>query len=117
MKITQNKLSQDDLTRSRKKVVKKKESKNIRYVFRKNLKELDLPKLKKPWMAQKAFRLITTPEDLQTWVDGVLNDTSRHIEINGVKTPVIALDTETMGLDTRLLVDRVQRPDGSWENV
>ena len=118
MKIAQDKLSKDDLKKQTpKKVVKKKEPKDIRYVFRKNLREIDLPKLKKPWMAQKAFRLITTPEDLQTWVDGVLNDTSRHVEINGVLTPVIALDTETVGLDTRLFVDRVQRPDGSWERV
>ena len=120
MKIQQQTVGQGELTKVPKKkpaTKAKKEPKDIRYVFRKNLKELDLPKLKKPWMAQKAFRLITTPEALQAWVDSVLNDTSRHIDIGGVLTPVIALDTETMGLDTRILVDRVQRPDGSWEHI
>jgi DNA polymerase I-like protein with 3'-5' exonuclease and polymerase domains len=119
MKIKQQDGSQSELT---KKIVKKarkpkavKEPKDIRYVFRKTLRGVDLDKLKKPWMAQKAFRLITTPDDLQEWVDSILSDTTRHVELNGVLTPVIALDTETTGLDTRILVDRVLKDDGSWE--
>jgi len=120
MKITQDgSVNSDQLKQTRKpKAVKaKKEPKDIRYMFRKALKEIDIDRLKKPWMAKKAFRNINTPAALQAWVDSVLNDTSRHIMINDVLTPVVALDTETMGLDTRIIIDRVQRPDGSWENV
>jgi DNA polymerase I-like protein with 3'-5' exonuclease and polymerase domains len=116
MKIQTQDVSTSELTqKSTKKPKKVKEPKDIRYVFRKMLKGIDLPSLKQPWMIQKAFRLINTPEDLQAWVDTVLNDTSRHVELNGVLTPVVALDTENTGLDTRILVDRVLRDDGSWE--
>jgi DNA polymerase I-like protein with 3'-5' exonuclease and polymerase domains len=116
MKIQPEDVGQEELTQTSKKKVKKvKEARDIRSVFRKALSGINLQSLKKPWMSQKAFKLISTPEELQAWVDSVLNDTSRHIEINGVLTPVIALDTETMGLDTRVLVDRVLRDDGSWE--
>jgi DNA polymerase I-like protein with 3'-5' exonuclease and polymerase domains len=119
MKIQRQDVGQAELTKQggKNKVKKPKEPKNIRYTFRKALKELSIPKLKKPWMAQKAFRLITTAEELQAWVDSVLSDTSRHMEIKGALTPVIALDTEATGLDTRILVDRVQKIDGSWEHI
>jgi DNA polymerase I-like protein with 3'-5' exonuclease and polymerase domains len=121
MKIQQEDVSKTELTQKKKKATAKtkkpKEPRDIRYVFRKALKGISLPNLKKPWMAQKAFKLITTPEDLQAWVDSVLNDTSRHRTINGVLTPVIALDTEGTGLDTRILVDRVQKADGTWDMV
>lgn len=120
MKIQQENVDSTELQQSAtkvKKAKKVKEPRDIRYMFRKTLKEIDIAKLKKPWMAKKAFRIINTPAALQAWVDSVLSDTSRHIMINDVLTPVVALDTETMGLDTRILVDRVQRTDGSWENI
>ena len=85
-----------------KKKPKLKVPKDIRSVFRFHLKTLDIQKLKKPWMATKAFALKDTAELLQAWVDEVLADKTRWFEIAGTLMPVIALDTETTGLDTRL---------------
>ncbi len=84
-----------------KKPSKPKVPKDLRSVFRFHLKTLDIEKLKKPWMAAKAFRIVDTREDLIAWVKSVIADTTRHFMINGTMMPVVALDTETIGLDTR----------------
>lgn len=88
---------------------KPKEKKDIRTMFRKAMVTIQdaggVEHLKKPWMSQKAFQLITNAADLQTWADTVLLDSSRHFAWGGETSPVIAVDTETLGLDTRVLVD------------
>jgi len=94
-----------------------KEPRNLRYVFRKALKAIDIDTLKKPWMAEKAFRLISTKEELRTWVDGVLSDTTRHKSFGAETCPVIAVDTETNGLDTRILVDLVEETDAYGHKI
>ena len=105
------------IKRTTKKPKKPKEPSDLRYMFRKAMKALDIEKLKKPWMAEKAFRLIDTEEALERWVDGILNDTSRHYSYGKDTCPVVAVDTETMGLDTRVLIDIQKQEDGSYELV
>jgi len=105
------------VTKRTKKTKKVKEPSDLRYIFRKAMKALDIEKLKKPWMAEKAFRLLDTEEALERWVDGILSDTSRHYTYGNETCPVIAVDTETMGLDTRILVDIQQRPDGGYDLI
>jgi len=98
-KIKRENVNPEDLVV--KKPVKIKAPKDIRSVFRFHLKTLEIQKLKKPWMAEKAFRIINTKETLLDWVQEVISDTTRHFTINGMLMPVVALDTETLGLDTR----------------
>ena len=84
---------------------KPRKLKDIRSVFREHLANLSIEKLKKPWMAEKAFRLITTKEDLWVWARGVVADKTRyHLNpISKQEMPVVAADTETIGLDTRIV--------------
>ncbi len=98
-----------------KKVKKPKPPSDLRHAFRMRLREIDIEKIKKPWMAEKAFKLLDTEEALQAWVDNLLNDTSRHHTYGKETCPVLAVDTETVGLDTRILVDMQELSDGSYE--
>jgi len=66
-------------------------------------------------MAAKSFRLVDTAQALEAWVDGILADTSRHHTWAGRTCPVVAVDTETTSLDTRILIDMQLQSDGSWE--
>jgi len=77
--------------------------KTAREVFEIHLKGLNLEELKKPWMATKAFRLIDDADKLQAWADKILADKSRWKTVarTGELMPVIAVDTETIGMDTR----------------
>lgn len=100
-----------------KKVKKPKPPSDLRSVYRATLRELDIERLKKPWMAEKAFKLIDTEEALQAWVDTLLQDKSRYHVYGNENCPVVAVDTETTGLDTRILIDMQENPDGSWELV
>jgi DNA polymerase I-like protein with 3'-5' exonuclease and polymerase domains len=86
---------------------KPKKDRSLRAMFRELLASLDLEKLKQPWMATKSFRLVATEHDLVAWVDSILNDPSRWFtpRADMAAMPVIAADTETFGLDTRILVD------------
>jgi DNA polymerase I-like protein with 3'-5' exonuclease and polymerase domains len=101
-KIKRENVSEADLVVKVKKPKKPKVARDLRSVFRFHLKTLEIEKLKKPWMATKAFALKDTEELLQAWVDEVIADKTRWFEIAGTLCPVIALDTETIGLDTRL---------------
>jgi DNA polymerase I-like protein with 3'-5' exonuclease and polymerase domains len=101
-KIKRENVSEADLVVKVKKPKKAKVPRDLRSVFRFHLKTLEIEKLKKPWMATKAFAIKDTEELLQAWVDEVLADKTRWFEIAGTLCPVIALDTETIGLDTRL---------------
>jgi DNA polymerase I-like protein with 3'-5' exonuclease and polymerase domains len=88
------------------KAPKKKKDKSLRARFRELLAGVDIEKLKKPWMAAKSFRNITSDEALAEWVDALLVDPSRWRQpyINQpFRCPCIAVDTETLGLDTRLI--------------
>jgi DNA polymerase I-like protein with 3'-5' exonuclease and polymerase domains len=100
-----------------KKVKKPKPPSDLRSVYRATLRELDIERLKKPWMAEKAFRLVDTEEALQQWVDHLLADKSRHHTYGKETCPVLAVDTETTGLDTRILIDMQENPDGSWNLI
>ena len=90
-----------------KKPPKPKPARDIRSVFLEKLKEITVDSIKRPWMAEKAFKLIDTVESLEAWVDGVLSDTSRYHSWAGFNCPVVAVDTETTSLDTRLFTSRV----------
>lgn len=115
-KLKKEKVTTEDLQVKKKKVAKNKKpkiAKDLRSVFRRHLNNLNADGLKKPWMATKAFRNLTTEEELVAWVDSILNDPSRHfkLQIGGSKQnplyetlPVVAVDTETIGLDTRIVV-------------
>jgi DNA polymerase I-like protein with 3'-5' exonuclease and polymerase domains len=91
----------------------------MRTVFREKLRDITVEGIKKPWMSEKVFRLVTTAEELEKWADGVLADTSRYHTFNVSKEtcPVIAVDTETTSLDTRIFTDIQQTPEGEWVMV
>lgn len=80
-----------------------KVKKDLRTIFNEHIAVLDLESIKQPWMAQKSFRLITTASELEAWAIAVLEDTSRHHSFEDHTCPVIAVDTETDGLDTRVV--------------
>ena len=96
---------------------KVKPARDIRTVFRKKLKSITVEGIKKPWMSEKVFRLITTAEELEAWRNGIIADKSRHHAWAGETVPVIAVDTETTSLDTRIFVDFKQLPSGEWATV
>src|SRR5271157_3523020 len=98
-----------------KKVKKPKPPSDLRSMYRARLRELDIEKIKKPWMAEKAFKLLDTEEALQAWADNLLADTSRHCTYGKETSPALAVDTEGNGLDTRILIDMQEQPDGSYE--
>ena len=79
--------------------------KDLRTIFTERLLTLHEDDLKKPWMATKSFRLIDTAEELQGWVDMVLSDPGRSHTLPWANFtgPVIAVDTETDGLDIRVM--------------
>jgi DNA polymerase I-like protein with 3'-5' exonuclease and polymerase domains len=116
--LKKEKVTSDDL-----KVKKPRKSKapklpqDLRSVFRRAMKVLDIEALKKPWMAQKSFRLINTAEELEAWVDQILEDKSRHHEVytNKPAVPVVAVDCETNSLDTRVFVHSKQNEQGEAE--
>ena len=80
-----------------------KVKKDVKTIFTEHMATLTVEDLKKPWMAEKSFRLVTDAQELSEWVDRILADTSRHHTFEGRTCPVIAVDTETDGLDTRLV--------------
>lgn len=110
------------LTKKRAKAPRKpkapKEPSDLRYVFKKHIRGITPEKIKKPWMAEKSFKLINTPEALEAWADAILADKSRHLpHPSGITCPVIAVDTENTGLDTRILVHMEDLPDGTRDYV
>jgi DNA polymerase I-like protein with 3'-5' exonuclease and polymerase domains len=112
-KVAAESLTDADLTIKVKKVKvpkpkKEKPARDLRTMFRAKLAELDIERMKKPWMAEKSFRLIYQAEELQQWVDSLMSDTSRHYDTPGGRMPVVAVDTETIGLDTRIIVEWIK---------
>jgi DNA polymerase I-like protein with 3'-5' exonuclease and polymerase domains len=102
--VEDNSISAEDLKVNKKKESKPKKARDLESSFIEHINNLNLEELKKPWMATKVFRLIDTVEELERWVEDLLNDPSRHFaDITGTKLPVVAVDTETMGLDTRVV--------------
>jgi DNA polymerase I-like protein with 3'-5' exonuclease and polymerase domains len=93
---------------------KVKPARDMRTVFREKLAGITVEGIKKPWMSEKVFRLVTTAEELEAWVNQILNDTSRHHTWAGTTCPVIAVDTETTSLDTRIFTDIKQLENGEW---
>ena len=88
-----------------KKVKVPKVIKDLRTIFTERLLTLHEDDIKKPWMATKSFRLIDTAEELQGWVDTVLSDPGRSHTLSWANFtgPVVAVDTETDGLDIRVV--------------
>lgn len=103
-----------DTTVTEKDIVKKpKKAKqpplSLRETFNLRLASLDIETLKRPWMATKVFRLIDDAHTLLEWVNHALADTSRHKTLwNGKTKLVLGVDTETTGLDIRVLRGKVQ---------
>src|SRR5271156_5705711 len=95
---------QEPVKKTRKPRVPKepKPLRDIRSVFREKLAGITVEGIKKPWMSEKVFRLIGSTEELEAWVDAILADVSRHHMWAGLNCPVIAVDTETTSLDTRI---------------
>lgn len=96
---------------------KLKPARDLRTVFRAKLREITPETIKKPWMAEKSFRLIDTAEALEAWVNNILSDTSRHRNWGGEVSPPLAVDTETTSLDTRIIVDVTECRDTSGNVV
>jgi DNA polymerase I-like protein with 3'-5' exonuclease and polymerase domains len=94
---------------------KEKPKRDMRTVFLAKLAELDIEKMKKPWMAEKSFRLIYDADELQRWVDSLMSDQSRYHDTPGGRMPVVAVDTETIGLDTRIIVEWVKETGPVYE--
>src|SRR5208337_4520506 len=94
-----------------KKAKKPKPPSDLRHMFRARLRELNIEQIKKPWMAEKAFKLLDTEEALQAWVDNLLADKSRYHTYGKESSPALAVDTEGNGLDTRILIDMQEQPD------
>ena len=115
-KVKKEKVSEEDLRKVKKTKVKK--PRDIRSVFRETLAALvangGVSHIKKPWMSTKDFRLLDTPETLQEWCDDVLANAPKFEFFDGL-LPVVALDTETMSLDTRLFVRLRRLPDGTYQ--
>lgn len=100
------------------KVERKRKPKDLRTVFRALLRSIDIEKLKRPWMAEKVFKRIYDAKELEQWVESILRDTSRHhMTPSGETLPVVACDTETIGLDTRVMIDLVQCRDTAGNEV
>lgn len=110
-KIQQENLSVEALKGEKKRKgtkSKEKKDRSLRGLFRTLLSAIDIEKLKKPWMAKKSFQLLTTAEELRAYVDNILNDQSiwqQPYFDKPERMPVVAVDTETFGLDTRVMVD------------
>jgi len=115
-KVKKEKLAIADLKKAKKPKVKK--PRDIRSVFREALAKLmtegGVSKVMKPWMSTKAFLLIDDPDSLQAYCDDVLAN-SPKFEFYGYVSPVVALDTETLGLDTRLFIRLRRLADGTYK--
>ena len=85
-------------------------AKTIKEVFLERIESIQLEEIKKPWMAEKSFRLMDRIEDLQEWVETVLGDPGRSLSLPWADHvgPVVAVDTETDGLDIRLINGRIK---------
>jgi DNA polymerase I-like protein with 3'-5' exonuclease and polymerase domains len=108
--VVKEDLNEADLKKPKKAKEKKPKKakapdKDLRTIFTERLGEINMEEVKKPWMATKSFRLINTMEALEEWVEVILRDTGRHhnLEWSGHNGPVIAVDTETDGLDVRVI--------------
>src|SRR5271157_1111279 len=111
-------ITTSDLKKAKKTKVKK--PRDIRSMFREILAELlaegGIHKIKKSWMALKDLRVVDTPEALQKWVDDALKDAPKFTFYD-TESIVVALDTETLSLDTRLFVRMHRQPDGSYKQT
>lgn len=105
--VVRENVSEEDLKKPKreKKAKPKAPDKTLREVFVERLAEIKLDEIKKPWMAEKAFRLIDRTEDLDKWVKTVLSDPGRSHALPWADHvgPVVAVDTETDGLDLRVI--------------
>ena len=101
--VTLSDLSEKKPRKAKKEPKLKKEKKDLKTIFFEHIAEITPEAVKKPWMAEKSFRLISDADELRKWADNILADTSRHHTFYDITCPVIAVDTETNGLDTRVV--------------
>jgi DNA polymerase I-like protein with 3'-5' exonuclease and polymerase domains len=100
-------------TKPKKKTVTKPRSKiptSIEEALAERLKGLDIEQHKKPWMNTKTFSLVTKEEQLRDWVERTKRNRSKHKTLFGepeISVPVIAVDTETTGLDVRIVNEQL----------
>lgn len=96
---------------------KVKKDHTLRGLFRGLLSTLKIEEIKRPWMLEKSFRLIDTDAALAAWVDEVLADDSKWLAPyeGEARCPIVAVDTETTGLDTRILIHLEQKVDEHGE--
>ena len=118
MKAKLENITTDDLKKAKKSKVKK--PRDIRSMFRESIANIiaagGVSSVKKTWMSTKAFYIIDTPNSLQEWVDDVLANAPRF-DFYGNMLPVVALDTETLSLDTRLFVRLHRLEDGTYRQT
>lgn len=99
-------LEEEDVEPKELKVKKPKKEKlpmDVRSVFERHLRAIDKD-MELPWMQTKVFRLVQTESQLRAWAERVLSDRSYYKpHPSGEAMPVIAVDTETLGLDTRVV--------------
>lgn len=90
-----------------KKVRKEKEPKDLRSVFNKHVEAIykaGIASIKFPWMNKKAFRLITDANELREWAKSVLEGPRYPVPRTDEIIPAVAVDTETTGLDNRVIM-------------
>jgi DNA polymerase I-like protein with 3'-5' exonuclease and polymerase domains len=99
------------------KIVKKKKKEklpsDLRSVFDRHVKaiqEAGVDSLKFPWMHKKSFRLISDAEELKIWIEQVMAGDRYPVPKTDEMLPAVAVDTETTGLDNRVIM----KPDGSY---
>jgi DNA polymerase I-like protein with 3'-5' exonuclease and polymerase domains len=105
--------------RKRSKTPQVKKDHSLRGMFRMLLSALDIEQVKRGWMAQCSFRTIASDDELNCWINEVLQDRSAWVApyAGATPCPVVAVDTETTGLDTRILVHQEQSRDEEGHDV
>ena len=113
--VIRDDISEAELKKPRKKrepkaPKEKPPEKTLKEVFLTRLAEIQLEEIKKPWMAEKAFRLIDEVEVLDEWIGTILSDPSRIHALPWADHvgPVVSVDTETDGLDVRVLDGKIK---------
>jgi DNA polymerase I-like protein with 3'-5' exonuclease and polymerase domains len=97
-----------------KKAKKEKLPNDLRSVFNRHvdaIQKAGIDSIKFPWMNKKAFRLITSAKELHVWAESVMSGEKYEVARTGERMPAIAVDTETTGLDNRIIM----QPDGSYK--
>lgn len=98
-------INESDLTKVKKPKKIKAPELTPRETLKAKLDELSIDSIILPWMKLKAFRLVTDVDELERWCEERLVDQSNWHPCPQTleRMPAIAVDTETIGLDTRIV--------------